>query len=157
MTTAEMVVGSLCGIPLTSLIIGDVWILYVGYTKCELLLECFQNSSSSFTNIVRMHTGSWGRLQLVGSACGVLTLPSFYIKHGILSADDFENFPRPLKRKLIALQWSTFGSFASLELLITLLKSGVLISCKKLWQNVKKQFETGAIKRGGRPWSIIQN
>ncbi|KRA88970.1 hypothetical protein ASD91_14935 [Pseudomonas sp. Root68] len=100
--------------------------MYFGYTKRELLLEHFKNSSSSITNTVRIHTGPWGKLQLVGSACMVLTFPSFYIKHGILSIEDFEFFPHPLRRKLVALQWSVIGSFAVLALLITLLKSGVL-------------------------------
>jgi hypothetical protein len=126
MTTAEIIAGFLCSIPLAILLIGNVIALYFGYTKTELLIGHFKNSSSTITNTVRIHTGPWGKLQLVGSACGVLTFPSFYIKHGILSAEDFDNFPRPLRRKLVALQWSVIGSFAALAILIALWKSGAL-------------------------------
>ncbi len=126
MTTAEIIAGFLCGIPIAGLMIGNVIALYFGYTKTELLLDHFKNSSSTITNTVRIHTGPWGRLQLVGSACVLVTFPRFYIKHGILNAEDFDTFPLPLKRKLIALQWSVIGSFAALAVLITLLKSGAL-------------------------------
>ena len=126
MTTAEKIAGFLCGIPLASLVIGNVAALYLGYTKTDLLLEYFKNSSSSITNAVRLNAGPRSKLQLVGSACVLLTFPKFYIKHGILSAEDFDNFPRPLRRKLVVLQWSVISSFAVSAILVGLWKSGAL-------------------------------
>jgi hypothetical protein len=126
MTTAEFVIGSLCGAALLCMFIGNGVALYFGYTKTELLLESFKNSSSSITNVIRVHPGPWGKLQLVGSACGVLTFPRFFIKHGILDAEDLDNFPLPFRRKLVLLQWSVIGSFSSLALLVSISKSGLL-------------------------------
>lgn len=126
MTTVEMIARFLCVIPLAILLIGNVIALYLGYTKTDLLLEHFKNSSSTIANTVRFNTGPWGKLQLVGSACVLLTFPRFYIRHGILNAEDFANFPYPLKRKLVALQWSVIWSFAALSVLIAILKSGLL-------------------------------
>ena len=104
-----------------------VWLavaLYLGYTKTDVLLNSFKNSSSLITISTRIHKGPWGKLQLVGSACSVVTFPSFFMRHGIAGAGDIESFPISLRRKLIVLMWSAIGLFA-LALLVTLWKSGV--------------------------------
>lgn len=36
----------------------------------------------------------------------LLPSPRFYLKRGEISSEDLANFPGPLKRKLVALQWS---------------------------------------------------
>lgn len=126
MTTAEMVAGSMCGFLFVFVLVGNCYALYLGYAKIELLLVCFKNSSPSISSAVRMHKGYWGRLQLVGSACMVLTFPGFYIKHGVLSVKDFESFPCQLRWRLVTLQWSVIGSFTAMALLVALWKSGAL-------------------------------
>ncbi|WP_433737860.1 hypothetical protein [Pseudomonas putida] len=126
MTKAEMIARFLFSIPLATLMIGNVIALYLGYKKTDLLLEYFKNSSSTITSAVSFNPGPRSKIQLVGSACVLLTFPRFYIKHGILSAEDFDNFPCPLRRKLVALQWSVIASFAALAVLIAILKSGLL-------------------------------
>ena len=126
MTTAELVVGSLCGVVLISMFVWLAVALYLGYTKTDVLLNSFKNSSSAITISTRIYKGPWGKLQLVGSACSVLTFPRFFVKHGIAGAEDIESFPVSLRRKLIVLMWSAVGLFTSLALLVTLWKSGVL-------------------------------
>jgi hypothetical protein len=93
MTTAELVVGSLCGIVLVSMFVWLAIALYLGYTKTDVLLNSFKNSSSVITISTRIHKGPWGKLQLVGSACSVVTFPRFFVKHGIAGAGDIESFP----------------------------------------------------------------
>lgn len=126
MTTAELVVGSLCGIVLFSMFVWLAVALYLGYTKTDVLLSSFKNSSSVITISTRIHKGPWGKLQLVGSVCSVVTFPRFFVKHGIAGAGDIENFPLSLRCKFIVLMWSAVGLFAALALLVTLWKSGVL-------------------------------
>ena len=126
MTTAELVVGSLCGVVLVSMFVWLAVALYLGYTKTDVLLNSFKNSSSIITISTRIHTGPWGKLQLVGSACSVVTFPRFFVKHSIADAGDIESFPLSLRRKLIVLMWSAVGLFATLALLVTLWESGVL-------------------------------
>ena len=126
MTTAELIAGGLCGVAFVVVLVGNCFALHLGYTKRELLLEHFKNSSPSISDAVRIHEGYWGRLQLVGSACMVLTFSGFFIRHGVLSIQDFEGFPRPLKWKLIALQWSAIASLSAMALLVALWKSGAL-------------------------------
>lgn len=126
MTTAELVVGSLCGIVLVSIFAWLAVALYLGYTKTDVLLNSFKNSSSAITISTRIHTGPWGKLQLVGSACSVVTFSRFFVKHGIAGAEDIESFPLSLRRKLIVLMWSAIGLFAALALLVALWESGAL-------------------------------
>ena len=127
MNTAEMIAGGLCGLAFVFVLVGNCFALHLGYTKRELLLEHFKNSSPSISNAVRIHKGCWGRLQLVGSACMVLTFPDFFIRYDVLSVQDFEDFPRPLRWKLVVLQWSVIASFTAMALLVALWKSGALI------------------------------
>ncbi|KAB0500265.1 hypothetical protein [Pseudomonas vancouverensis] len=126
MTTAEITAGGLCGLAFVFVLAGNCYALHLGYAKKELLLAHFMNSSPSISNSVSIHKGYWGRLQLVGSACMVLTFPGFFIKHGVLSVQDFEGFPRSLKWKLVMLQWSVVVSFTVMTLLVALWKSGAL-------------------------------
>lgn len=126
MTTAELVFGSLCGVVLISMFVWLAVALYLGYTKTGVLLDSFKNSSSAITISTRIHTGPWGKLQLVGSACSVVTFPSFFVKHGIAGAEDIASFPLSLRRKLVVLMWSAIGLFAALALLVALWESGAL-------------------------------
>ncbi|AWY42907.1 hypothetical protein DKY63_24545 [Pseudomonas putida] len=126
MTTAELVVGSLCGVVLISMFIWLAIALYLGYTKTDVLLNSFKNSSSVITIATRIHAGPWGKLQLVGSACSAVTFPRFFVKHGIASTEDIANFPLLLRRMLKALMWCAIGQFAALALLVALWESGVL-------------------------------
>ncbi|MNF67484.1 hypothetical protein D3C76_862300 [compost metagenome] len=126
MTTAEMIAGGLCGLAFVFVLVGNCFALHLGYTKREFLLGHFKNSSPSISNAARIHKGYWGRLQLVGSACMVLAFSGFFIKHGILSVQDFAGFPRLLRWKLVVLQWSVIVSFTVMALLVALWKSGAL-------------------------------
>ncbi|MCW8274449.1 hypothetical protein IMF27_01075 [Pseudomonas sp. PCH199] len=80
--------------------------IYLGYTKGEVLSEHFKNSSSLITVPARIDKGLRGKTRLVYSVSSVVTFPRFFLKHGIVSAEDIENFPRDLRRKLVVLQWS---------------------------------------------------
>jgi hypothetical protein len=126
MTNAEYFGGYLGVLALFSLFTGNVAALYFGYTEIESLLNHFKTSSPSITNAVNRHRSLRNRLQLVGSACVILTFSNFYIKHGILSRQDLENFPHSLRRKLVVLQWSVNTSFVVVALLTIALKTGIL-------------------------------
>jgi hypothetical protein len=126
MTTAEVIAGGFCGLAFVFVLVGNCFALYLGYTKMDSLLVYFKNSSPSISNAARIHKGCWGRLQLVGSACMLLTFPGFFIKHNILSVQDFKSFPLHLRWKLVALQWSVIVSFSAMALLVALWKSGAL-------------------------------
>nr|WP_180205843.1 hypothetical protein [Pseudomonas sp. SbOxS1]NYU06010.1 hypothetical protein [Pseudomonas sp. SbOxS1] len=126
MTDAELVVGSLCGVMLVGLYIWIGITLYLGYTKGEEMSAYFKRSSSLITLYTNKHKGPFGKLQLVGGIAGVVTFPRFFIKRGIASAEDVENFPLPFRRKLIILQWSVIGLLTTLVFLVSLWESGVL-------------------------------
>lgn len=101
-----------------------LWIgicLHLAYTKMDLILERLKNCSAIMVRAPLRHGGPWGKLLLVGGISGIVTFPSFYMKRGELSSEDLANFPMPLKRKLIALQWSVIG------LLLVMISFGIAV------------------------------
>lgn len=65
----------------------------------------FKNSWGVTESDAFQYSGAWGRVMRIGRISGYVTFSTFYIKRGILSADDLKELPASLKRKLIALQW----------------------------------------------------
>ncbi|MBV7510055.1 MULTISPECIES: hypothetical protein [unclassified Pseudomonas] len=126
MNTAELVVGGLCGLVIVCMFIWIGVALYMAYTKMDVMLGCLKNSSSVMSMASLRHGGPWGKLLLVGGVSGFITFPGFYLKRGSINAEDVNNFPVPLRRKLVALQWTVIGLFAALALLVAVGKSGVL-------------------------------
>ncbi|MDI3357836.1 hypothetical protein MO767_26330 [Pseudomonas sp. UYIF39] len=126
MNTAELVVGGLCGLVIVCMFIWIGVALYMAYTKMDVMLGCLKNSSSVMSMASLRHGGPWGKLLLVGGVSGFITFPGFYLRRGSINAEDVNNFPAPLRRKLVALQWTVIGLFAALALLVAVGKSGVL-------------------------------
>jgi len=101
-----------------------LWIgvcLHLAYTKMDLMLEHLKNCSAIMTRAPLRHGGPWGKLLLVGGISGIVTFPNFYLKRGELSSEDLANFPAPLKRKLVVLQWSV------ISLLLVMISFGVAV------------------------------
>ena len=126
MTTAELIVGSLCGVVFVGIYVWLAFALYLGYTKGEELSMYFKNSSSLISVDTHKHAGPFGKLQLVGGIASVVTFPRFFVKLGMVSAEDIEKLPQLFRRKLIFLQWSVIGLLATLVFLVLLWESGVL-------------------------------
>lgn len=82
-----------------------IW-LYLGYAKGDQLRELFKNSHPYITMGSGPHTGPQGKIRLVGSIGLVLALPRSFLKNGLVSAQDIDNFPPALRRKLVSLQWT---------------------------------------------------
>lgn len=126
MNTAELVVGGLCGLVIVG---GYIWIgvaLHLAYTKIDVLLDHLKNCSAIMSRAPLRFGGPWGHLLLIGGISGIVTFPGFYLKRGELSSDDLRNLPEPLKRKLIALQYSVIGLLLAMALFVAIGKSGVL-------------------------------
>lgn len=79
--------------------------LFLANTKMDILQSCFKNSWGVTGGSAFEYSGVWGRIMIIGRISGCVTFSTFYIKRGILSADDLKELPASLKRKLIALQW----------------------------------------------------
>lgn len=83
-----------------------IWLgvmLHMAYTKKDILLEHFKNSSICAP---MKHSGLMGRLRFIGGVSALVTFPRIHLKHGRASAEDLGNCPAPLKRKLVILQWA---------------------------------------------------
>ncbi|MFY0732402.1 hypothetical protein [Pseudomonas sp. NFX15] len=126
MTTAEFIVGGLCGLVIVGLFIWNGVMLYIAYTKMDLMLDHCRKSVSIMGIASLGHAGPWGKLMLVGGISGFLTFPGFYLKRGCIDADDVNNFPESLRRQLVALHWTVIGLFILMAVLVSLSKSGVL-------------------------------
>ena len=126
MNTAELVVGGLCGLVIVCLFIWIGVALSMAYTRMDTMLDHLKKSPCAMSIASLSHGGPWGKLLLIGGVSGFITFPGFYLKRGRISAEDINNFPVPLRRQLVALQWTVIGLFAALALLVTIGKSGVL-------------------------------
>lgn len=111
MSTAGIVVSVLSCFVGAGLFICIAIALYLGCTQGEQMSKFFKNSASSITSATHRHSGPYGKIQLVGGIYFVVTFPRFFLKHGILDAEDIRNFPLHLRRKLVALQWGFIGGF----------------------------------------------
>ena len=100
--------------------------LHLGYTKGDVMSEHFQNSSPLITVAVRIDKGLRGKTRMVYSISSVVTFPRFFLKYGIVTAEDLNNFPHDLRRKLVALQWTLLGVLAGMVLLGLIAMSGIL-------------------------------
>ncbi|NUU33634.1 hypothetical protein [Pseudomonas sp. C2B4] len=92
-------------------------VVYIGHTKGDILSDHFKNSSPVITIPALIDKGLRGKTRLVCSVSSVVTFPRFFLKHGIVNAEDLENFPKDLRRKLVALQWAlltTLGGIMAL-------------------------------------------
>ena len=106
MSKAEFVVGSLGGAILILIFIWIAVALYLAYTKMDVMLEHLKNSSAVKALAFYRQLGVWGHLKLIGEIAALITSPDKCIKSGRLSAQDIENFPAPLKKKLVLLRRS---------------------------------------------------
>jgi hypothetical protein len=84
-----------------------VWLgiaLYVAYNKMDMMLGHLKNCSAVTMRTPFKNGGPGGRLFLLGAIIGLMTMPHIYLRHGVANAEDLQNFPPDLKRKLIILQ-----------------------------------------------------
>lgn len=101
-------------------------VVYLGHTKGDILSDHFKNSSSVITIPALIDKGLRGKTRLVCSVSSVVTFPRFFLKHGIVSAEDLENFPKDLRRKLVVLQWALLTVLAGIMILGLMVMSGIV-------------------------------
>lgn len=117
MSKFEMVFGFLSGLLFLSLTIWFATALHMAYTKIDVILEHLKNSPEITSHSGLLKDGLRGRLKLISNICDYVTSPNKGIKNGTISAEDIENLPKPIKRKLIILRHSIVLLVLSLALL----------------------------------------
>lgn len=83
--------------------------LHLAYTKMDVMLNHMQNCPAVMIRAPFRNGGPWGNMFLLGAIMGVMTTPRLYLRDGGACAEDLENFPADLKRKLVILQWTGWG------------------------------------------------
>lgn len=83
--------------------------LHLAYTKMDVMLNHLQNCPAVMIRAPFRNGGPWGNMFLLGAIMGVMTTPRLYLRDGGACAEDLENFPADLKRKLVILQWTDWG------------------------------------------------
>lgn len=120
MSSVEVVAGWLAGLAILGLYVCIGMMLYLGYTKSNVLLTLFKNSPGAITCAAHPGASAVAKARMIGCVGLVLAFPRFHLKHRLVSAEDLDNFPPVLRRQLVALYWSILGSFALLALLVGL-------------------------------------
>lgn len=83
--------------------------LHLAYTKMDVMLDHLKNCPAVMARASFRNGGPWGNMFLLGAIMGVMTTPRLYLRDGGACAQDLENFPTELKRKLIILQLTGWG------------------------------------------------
>lgn len=117
MSKFEILFGHLSGLLFLSLTIWFATALHMAYTKIDVILEHLKNSPEITSHSGLLKDGLRGRLKLISNICDYVTSPNKGIKNGTISAEDVENLPKPIKRKLIILRRSLVVLVLSLALL----------------------------------------
>lgn len=120
MSTAKFVIGYMGAGIILGLIIWLGLMLFMAYTKMDIMLSHLKNCSSVMARVPFINSGPLGKIFLLGQIMGVLAIPSVYLKNGTASADDINKFPVDLKRKLIILHHVGLG------LLLVMLVLGII-------------------------------
>jgi hypothetical protein len=85
-----------------------IWIgfaLYLAYTKMDVMLKHLKNSTAVMALSHYRHLGVWGNFNLIAGIAALVAFPGRHIKSGSLSAEDIDNLPAPIKRKLVIWRW----------------------------------------------------
>jgi hypothetical protein len=72
----------------------------------DRMLDHLKNCPTIMIRTFLINTGPWGRLIVLGAITGLMITPRIHLRIGGASAEDLNNFPADLKRKLIVLYWT---------------------------------------------------
>lgn len=100
--------------------------VYLGHTKGDVLSDHFKNSHPVITIPAFMDKGLRGKTRLVWSVSSVVTFPRFFLKLGIVNAEDLDNFPTDLRRKLVRLQCALLTVLAGILILGLMVTSEIV-------------------------------
>lgn len=112
-TTVHIVLGSFMGITFLGAFIMIGAHLYWIRTHLNEALAHLKNSPIVNQQRAFLYFGIWGKMALLGGIAGFLTYSGYFIKRGLLDADEVNNFPEPLKKKLIASHYILGGLLTS--------------------------------------------
>ncbi|KAB0494797.1 hypothetical protein [Pseudomonas vancouverensis] len=126
MNTANLVFISLGGVFVVGVFLSLGSALYISYTKGDQISTHFKKGSTYLAHGIYRRSSFYGRVHLIGWISSALTFPQFFLKRGLVSAEEIDSFPFKLKRQLVILQWTFIGLFIAMVLLVIVGKSGVL-------------------------------
>lgn len=78
-------------------------LLYIAYTKMEIMLDCLKNCPAVMIRARFVHGGPRGRLFVLGGIYSVIKSPGLFLPDSGACAKDIENFPENLKNQLFFL------------------------------------------------------
>lgn len=105
MSPAKLAFGLFGGTVLLMIFIWIGFALYLAYTKMDVMLRHLRNSTAVMALSHYRHLGAWGHFHLIAGIAALVAFPNRHIKNGTLSAEDINNLPAPLKRKLVIWRW----------------------------------------------------
>lgn len=126
MTTAYVISAYIGGGIILGLFIVEGIALYWEMTLKQELLSYFSNSPGILTKATSKRDSLILKLMFIGAIAGAVAQPAGYIKRGELSADDLQNLPLSLKRKLVIMHWTVTGLLAALPIHYWIFESGWL-------------------------------
>ncbi|AZD29363.1 hypothetical protein [Pseudomonas chlororaphis] len=83
-------------------IVGGMY-FYLSFTRLDEILGYVKNCKLVNNQRYYLYLGAWGRFLMIGMISGALAYSNYQIKKGLMDAGDVDNFPEPLKRRLIVM------------------------------------------------------
>lgn len=121
-TTTHIVLGVFIGVTFLGMFTLIGYYFYLGYTRMDSILEAVKNCSLINRYRFYLFMGPWGKMMMVAGVGNCLLFSNYLIKHGALDKGDIENFPEPLKGRLLMLQYIGWVLLASLFLEVIAVK-----------------------------------
>ncbi|MEB0043728.1 MULTISPECIES: hypothetical protein [unclassified Pseudomonas] len=100
--------------------------LRLAYTKMDLMLAHLSNCPAIKIRAFLINTGPWGRMHVLAVITGLMVTPKIFLRDGGASAEDLNNFPDDIKRKLTMLFWANGGLLLVMLGLFLVIKVGLV-------------------------------
>lgn len=112
--TADLVLVSFGGVTFLGMFIVMGVYLYWGYTRMDSILAGLKNCLLVNRYRFYLYMGPLGRLMMIGGVAGCFAFSRYLIRNGLLNSEDINDFPEPLKGRLILSHYIALGLIASL-------------------------------------------
>lgn len=100
--------------------------LYLAYAKGDLIERHLKNCSSYLVHPPYLPSGLRGKITRMGSIAGIFLYARFFIRKGVVSQQDIDNFPADLRRKILAWSWSTLALLGAMAVFAFLIEFDLL-------------------------------
>jgi hypothetical protein len=126
MSTLRIIHGYIGGAILLGLLTIEGIALYWARTRTKDFIKYFSNFPLLLSKTTTKEDGLILKLMFIGAIAGCVACPTGYIQRGEVSAEDLQNLPASIKKRLVIMHWTLMGLLAALPIHYAVSESGWL-------------------------------